>query len=185
MNKEQFWQIIDSARAESEGDIDEMADVLADKLSAIETPEIFAWHQIFLEYQHLSYKEKLWAAAYVINGGCGDDGFDYFRAWLTAQGKAVFVNALENPDSLADVDEAREDETEFEDMLSAASSAYFKKLNIKADYDLFYEELDKYPLSDTVKSEIKEEIVYAQDIDEEWDEDELETVVPKLYAKFD
>lgn len=40
-------------------------------------------------------------AAYVINGGCSDDGFIDFRSWLIAQGKAVYDAALADPESLA------------------------------------------------------------------------------------
>jgi hypothetical protein len=28
-----------------------------------------------------------WGAAYLANGGCSDDGFDYFRGWLIGQGR--------------------------------------------------------------------------------------------------
>ncbi|WP_342210876.1 LysR family transcriptional regulator [Streptomyces sp. DH-12] len=47
--------------------------------------------------------EPLWAAAYVINGGCSDDGFDYFRGWLIAQGREVFERAVARPGALADL----------------------------------------------------------------------------------
>ena len=50
-----------------------------------------------------SYRTRLWAAAYVINGGCSDDGFDYFRGWLIVQGRHVFEQAVVNPDALADL----------------------------------------------------------------------------------
>ncbi|MFE5591185.1 DUF4240 domain-containing protein [Streptomyces sp. NPDC056549] len=33
-------------------------------------------------------------AAYMVNGGCCDDGFDYFRGWLIAQGRNVFERAV-------------------------------------------------------------------------------------------
>jgi hypothetical protein len=76
-----------------------------------------------------SYLAKLWAAAYLINGGCSDDGFDYFRGWLLAQGKTVFFAAIANPDSLAEVlphlpGWQPGEELEFEDMLSIASDIF-------------------------------------------------------------
>lgn len=49
-----------------------------------------------------SYRAPLWAAAYVINGGCSDDGFDYFRGWLIMQGREVFEQVLADPEALAD-----------------------------------------------------------------------------------
>ncbi|EKC76209.1 hypothetical protein LEA_04821 [human gut metagenome] len=36
--------------------------------------------------------------------GCSDDGFIDFRAWLIAQGKEVYMNALRDPDTLADIE---------------------------------------------------------------------------------
>ena len=38
----------------------------------------------------------------MINGGCSDDGSDYFRAWLMLQGRETFGQAVADPDSLAD-----------------------------------------------------------------------------------
>ncbi|OSP39974.1 hypothetical protein B7767_28795 [Streptomyces sp. 13-12-16] len=47
--------------------------------------------------------DPLWAAAYVINGGCSDDGFDYFRGWLIAQGRETFERVVADPDALAEL----------------------------------------------------------------------------------
>jgi hypothetical protein len=52
--------------------------------------EIVAAQQVLWDLMAESYTNPLWAAAYVINGGCSDDGFDYFRGWLIAQGREVF-----------------------------------------------------------------------------------------------
>lgn len=186
MDTKQFWAVIDKARKQADG-WEDMYDPLVGILATQDTPDILKWKQIFDEYQHLSYKNKLWAAAYIINGGCSDDGFDYFRGWLTAQGKNVFLKALKNPDSLADV-EACEGDVEFEDILGAPSDAYFKKLNIKPDYDRFYAELEKHPLPDADKSQMAAEITYAKDIDAEWDDEDdesLSELLPKLCKAFD
>jgi hypothetical protein len=187
MDIKSFWKIIDKTRRESDG-WEDMYEPLVNNLSNLEINEIMLWGNIFDEYQRLSYKNKLWAAAYVINGGCSDDGFDYFRAWLTAQGKRIYLKALKDPDSLANVDVVEED-VEFEDMLSVAAEAYFKKLGIKDyDYDQYNKELDKYPLSDNIKNEMASEIEYPEDIDVEWDGDDeegLKKMLPKLCKAFD
>ena len=47
-----------------------------------------------------AYRQELWGAAYLINGGCSDDGFVYFLGWLIAQGRDVYQAALPDPDSL-------------------------------------------------------------------------------------
>jgi hypothetical protein len=68
-----------------------------------------------------SYTWALWGAAYLINGGCSDDGFDYFRGWLICQGRDVFQRAVHDPDSLASHSAPN---VECEEALSVARCAY-------------------------------------------------------------
>lgn len=186
MNKETFWSIIDQARSSGKGWTN-MYEPLVQALSRLESSEILQWQQIFSLYQQLSYKNKLWAAAYTINGGCSDDGFDYFRGWLTAQGKDVFLNALNHPDSLAEV-EACEGDVSFERILGAACNAYLQKLSLPQEYERFYAALDHHTLADSVAEAITSEITYADDIDKDWDEDDEEAMrewLPQLCEAFD
>lgn len=180
MDYNQFWKLIDEAREFADG-WEEMYDPLVETLSKLSDEEIMRWGQIFSLYQKLSYKDRLWAAAYVINGGCSDDAFDYFRGWLTAQGKAVFLSALRDPDSLADI-EPEDGEAEFEDMLSVSTYAYFKKHNLKQEYDRYYSERDKYPLPAEEIAAIESEIAYAEETGLDWGSDEslLKEIVPRL-----
>jgi hypothetical protein len=59
-----------------------------------------------------------------MNGGCSDDGFEYFRGWLVAQGQQVYEAALADPDSLAKVIDPDNDEHESEDILYVGMRAY-------------------------------------------------------------
>ena len=184
MDINKFWSLIDESRETAER-WEDMSDPLIYKLSELDVSEIMTWHQIFLEYQSLSYKQKLWAGAYVINGGCSDDGFDYFRGWLTAQGKDVFLNALKEPDNLADI-ETCEGDVEFEDILGVAPCAYFSKMEMEDDdYDAFYRELAAHNLSEELKNKMRAEVIYADDIDLKWEEDNLRKILPKLCKAFD
>ena len=186
MNISRFWEIIETAREKAQGDLDAQFVQMTAVLEQLDAEEILAWQQMFNEYQRLSYKNKLWAAAYVINGGCSDDGFDYFRGWLTAQGRNVFLAALRDPDFLADLIEVEEGEAEFEDMLGTASSAYLKKLNLGRDYARFYEDLKSHSLSDADKAAMLAEIRYQADIDGDWhDDNELKKQLPRLCEKYD
>ena len=101
MNDDQFWALI-----EEHVEIGEVfgADVskLEEALAALPPEEIVAFDELFSGHYTASYAWPLWNAAYLINGGCSDDGFDYFRAWLIAQGRDVFERAVADPDSLAD-----------------------------------------------------------------------------------
>ena len=123
------------------------------------------------------------AVHYVINGGCSDDGFDYFRGWLIAQGKSVFMKALENPDSLAKLDEI--DEAECEYIMSVAGSAYLEKFSDgSADWDKFYSGIKLNPLTQSEIDSIHSEIVYGDDMDIEWEEEDLAEIVPELYERY-
>lgn len=96
---DRFWQIVDQTVTP---DYDAQLDRLAEALSKLSRDEILAFDADFWKASKVAYRWDLWGAAYVINGGCSDDGFIDFRSWLIAQGKAVYDAALANPESLAD-----------------------------------------------------------------------------------
>jgi hypothetical protein len=102
MDTDGFWHLIDRAREQADGDAHVVATKATDLLAAMRPEEIIAAQQLLWDQLAVSYTAPLWAAAYVINGGCSDDGFDYFRGWLVTQGRDVFDQALADPDSLAD-----------------------------------------------------------------------------------
>ena len=101
MNVDTFWQLIDSTRRRSKGDQDEHINALTTALSELPEDEIVAFARIFNVFWARAYSWDLWAAAYIIGGGCSDDGFMDFRAWLISKGRRVYENALITPDSLA------------------------------------------------------------------------------------
>lgn len=118
-----------------------------------------------------SYRDDIWCAAYIMNSGCGDDGFDYFRYWLISRGKNAFYKAIANPDSLAEITEVSE-EFEFEDFGYIANNA-FEENTGKDVYD--YMDLAKafggpYPKLDFT-----------------WEEENpqsMKAICPKLFDKF-
>lgn len=187
MNKEQFWALIEEAKRQAAGELEAFAPALTQQLEALEPEDILLFQTIFEQYYELCNKSKLWAAGYLVNGGCSDDGFDYFRGWLIAQGKQVYLNALRDPDSLTDTD-IRDDNCELEEILSGcAISAYIKRVgssgNEMDDYDTFYTDLNMLELTEDALAQLKAEIVYAPYIDAPWEEDQLEALLPRLYAK--
>ncbi|MER8092894.1 DUF4240 domain-containing protein [Streptomyces goshikiensis] len=110
MDKQTFWKLIETARADAAPD--EVAARAAGLLALRPEREIAAAQQVLWDLLAESYSAPLWAAAYLINGGCSDDGFDYFRGWLLTQGETVFTAALADPDSLAGHPAVREAATE-------------------------------------------------------------------------
>ena len=88
--------------------------------------DIVRFQTDFQEQLARSHSWNLWGAAYVINTGCSDDCFEYFRAWLISRGRAAFDAVVANPDSLADLPDFRPG-AEFEDILHVAAEAYRAK----------------------------------------------------------
>ena len=105
MDTRQFWKLIEDARARvaDAADSEAIAAGAAVLLSALPREEIVDAQRVLNSLQTASYRNTLWAAASLINGGCGDDGFEYFRGWLIVQGREVFDRSVGDPDSLADL----------------------------------------------------------------------------------
>jgi hypothetical protein len=103
MDAEMFWKLIDESRVAARGVINDQADFIVGKLLRLSETEIIAFESIFWRLMAEAYDASLWDAAEIIGCGCGDDGFEDFRAWLIAQGKARYEMALSNPESLADL----------------------------------------------------------------------------------
>jgi len=163
MTEEEFWKLIEKS-GEQSGECEAQAAALAWLLSAQTAGAIQAFDDIFAAKRADAYRWDLWGAAYLINGGCSDDGFEYFRCWLIGQGREIFESALKNPDSLADVLSGDEDDLECEDLLYAADRAH--------------EDLVGDPLPPRTYSGPSEPH------GSEWDEDDLAEMFPRLAAKF-
>ncbi|MEV7282443.1 DUF4240 domain-containing protein [Streptomyces sp. NPDC093111] len=143
MDREQFWILIEEARepALDTKDASGIADCASDLLASRSSPEITAAQQILWDLMADSYQNPLWAAAYVLNGGCSDDGFDYFGGWLIAQGRTVFERAVADPDTLAVLPDVRAAAPEgifgCEEMLSIAWNAHQKATGQELPADAF------------------------------------------------
>ncbi|MEU9315015.1 DUF4240 domain-containing protein [Streptomyces sp. NPDC048295] len=131
MNKQQFWQLIEAARnqASNPDDGETVARTAASLLAARPVEEIVAAEQVLWDLMVDSYTNPLWAAAYIANGGCSDDGFDYFRGWLIAQGREVFERVVADPDALVELPVVQASaadgvDLEGEDMLGIARNAH-------------------------------------------------------------
>lgn len=128
MTEPEFWNVVDAARAVAERSA-ELPAKLEDRLSRMPINQIIDYETIFWRLMDASYDKYLWLAAGVICGNCGDDGFDYFRGWLIAQGKQVFERALEDPDSLAELQslEGNDELPELEQLLYVGRNSFEKK----------------------------------------------------------
>jgi predicted DNA-binding WGR domain protein len=131
MTKQEFWALIDQSRRATE-DIEEQIDRLRNLLGQLTADEILAFDRHFQEALQAAYRWELWAAAYIINGGCSDDGFDYFLGWLIAQGQRYFEASLADPNNAGTKVEPG-DYVECEEIWYVAAEAY-ETLTGKSDF---------------------------------------------------
>lgn len=107
---------------------------------------------------------------------CSDDSFIDFRAWLVSQGRDVYMAALKDPDSLADV--------------PSYQDYRFDSLPFMGDYA--YEELtgrDAFQNFDpseyhVLAAEVNQDIVYGDGIGYPYTWSEAAAYLPKLCAKY-
>ena len=105
MSKDAFWALIQEAKTACGQDLNAMEYYLQEQLVSMGPAAAKNFHDILQTYEDLADQYGLWDAVSVIKEyGCSDDGFIDFRAWLIAQGKEVYMNALRDPDTLADIE---------------------------------------------------------------------------------
>lgn len=129
MRTDDFWAVIGRATADRPASPAEVAKRAAADLATRDPEEIVAWARHLDKVMAASGTQDLWAAAYLINGGCSEEGFDSFRGWLIAHGREAVAQSVKSPDSLADVPAVRAAAEngavfEAEEVLSIAEDAY-------------------------------------------------------------
>jgi hypothetical protein len=129
MKTDDFWAVITRATADRPGSPAEVAKSAAADLATRDPEEIVAWARHLDKVMVASGTEDLWAAAYLINGGCSEEGFDNFRGWLIAHGREAVARSVKSPDALADLPAVRAAVDtgavfEAEEVLSIAAEAY-------------------------------------------------------------
>ena len=114
MNVDEFWELIDTTREASGGNISKQVHLLVEILAKRSIDEILGFEATMINLIDNAHIATLWDAAEIIGCGCSDDGFEYFRGWLISQGRTVYENALADPESLLDLiditDYAQEEE---------------------------------------------------------------------------
>ncbi|QIL73053.1 DUF4240 domain-containing protein [Diaphorobacter sp. HDW4B] len=127
MSEIRFWSLIEQAKG-SGGDL-EHAHRLTRLLVQLQPTEIIEFQILLDQFHSKASLGDLWAAGALLNNGhATDDGFEYFRYWLIAQGEQRYLRALSNPDSLADLHDATKDKeqsnAEWESYGAAPYQAY-------------------------------------------------------------
>ncbi|NGZ86388.1 DUF4240 domain-containing protein [Duganella sp. SAP-35] len=162
MDEKKFWRIVDAVRADAGDDFESRPLVLQKHLALFEPEEIQRFQQRYEALLLEANSWSLWGAAWLMNGGCSDDGFKYFRDWLISEGEETFKAALAKPDFLASL--PRREYFELEAFGYAALKAYAAKGAGELDRDF--------------------KVEYAVTAGEEWEESDLPTLFPALSAKY-
>jgi hypothetical protein len=122
MDRSAFWALIEESRGQGRFCEEQVADLRA-KLQDLELAEVVSFQQHLWTLLAEAYRGDLWAVAYIVNGGCSDDGFIDFRGWLIAQGREFFEEVLRAPERVGErVQESGE--ASCGDMVYAAEEVY-------------------------------------------------------------
>ena len=153
MNKEQFWRIVDDVRSSADPrDQGAVLFALQEQLRKLPSAEIMEWQEIFQFYDDAAYRDELWAASGAMGAHCSDDGFMDFRSWLISQGRDVYMAALRDPESLAEVDTEGQS-LNFEQYAYVAPKAYAQRRAYEAG-----------PLADVIREYINWASQYEQQV---------------------
>lgn len=161
LKADEFWRIIEAARANSRNGEADM-DVIKRNLEGMKEQDVQSFDDELQRRRAESYRWDLWAVACIVNGGCSDDGFDYFRGWLISKGRKYFETAMADPARAAD--EAEPDACECEDLLYIPASVYKDKTG-----RILPRSGVPFP---------------SNPVGHAWEEAELEGLYPALWARF-
>lgn len=162
MEPKKFWEIIGAVKIAAGSDLESRPRILEQKLSGLPTPDIQAFQRTYESLLLNANRWSLWGAAYLMNGGCSDDGFKYFRDWLISEGQDVYESAIADPDSLA----------------SLAKRDFF-------ELELYgYSALHAFAQAGAGELERDFSLEIASPTGAEWREDDLPKLFPKLAAKY-
>lgn len=214
MDKETFWKVIGEVnRCVEDGDQEAVLEATQRKLMEYSAADIARWHEIKGVYMQLADRNDLWAACAATGSRCSDMGFINFRSWLISQGRDVYMQVLQDPDSLAEM-AVPKGEANFEAYASIALYTYTQKKEIETkglasvleDYLLwiitvrefraksylwtlvcrnnFYPEFSAHVLGAEEKKEILAEVDLRPDINCNWNLETLPQIVPRLCRKY-
>jgi len=176
MDEEQFWAIVQTAVDEAGDDEEAYLEVVKRELSKLSLKEMIGFRLRTDKLLYDSYTSEMWCAGYLMNGGCSDDGFEYFRLWVISRGRKVYEAAMANPDNLIDYidDDDEMDFFEFELFWYVALEAFEEAVDAElydyVDDDNFKTCEGNYP-----------------NFEFNWEEDDPESMqklCPRLFEKF-
>lgn len=166
MTEDEFWNLVDDVNDKSGGSPEAKESLLRERLETLDARAIATFSKYLDAIMDRAYAWNVWAAAYIIHGGCSDDGFMDFRSCLIFLGRRVFDAACARPDSLAALDDATLEGTGHEGLVYVVGEVHEAKAGA-------------YPARAAPPP--------AEPSGEAWDEDDeegLAALCPELWKRF-
>ena len=121
-----FWNIVDASVKNTKNQ-DEQERLLVKKIEKLTPKQMIGFRLRTDKLLYDTYNSEMWCAGYIMNGGCSDDGFEYFRNWIISRGQDTYYKAKENPDSLISEFVEGEEYYDFESFWYVALTAFENK----------------------------------------------------------
>jgi hypothetical protein len=172
LEEDLYWTIIDNSLKNTSNQ-DDQEHYLIKEIGNLTPKQMVGFRLRTDKLLHDTYNSELWCAGYIMNGGCSDDGFEYFRNWIISRGKETYYSAKQNPDNLIKEVNEHSDIYDFESFWYVALEAFKGKTG-----------KDLYDYIDDENFHTKEG-QYPQ-IEFNWEEEHPESmkkICPKLFEK--
>lgn len=173
LDEDLFWEIIDKSLKNTSGQ-DAQEQFLIQEIKQLSPTQIVGFRLRTDKLLYDTYNSEIWCAGHLMNGGCSDDGFEYFRNWVISRGKKAYYQAIKNPDNLITEVDKDIEIYEFENFWYVALEAFSQKTG-----------RNLYDYIDNENFNTREGQYPALMFDwEEENPESMKKICPKLYAKF-
>lgn len=175
INTDKFWILIDNAVKASNGKDSIKERHLTTELTKLSLDDIKDFEISFRKCVIDADDFKVMAAQKIIDGYVSDDTYLYFRCWLIGQGETIYTESLKNADCLSTVVN-KGDTYNFEEIMYVATKAYSLKTGKKED--------ETFPRDTAIAMGLDYDFGAPPTKGNDWTEDQLPSLLPKLWAKF-
>ncbi|MCF3112062.1 DUF4240 domain-containing protein [Niabella sp. CC-SYL272] len=174
LDEDLYWSIIDKSLKNTD-DQETQEQFLIKEIGKLTPKQMIGFRLRTDQLLYDTYSSEMWCAGYIMNGGCSDDGFEYFRNWVISRGRDTYLKAKQNPDNLITQVHRDAEYYEFEAFWYVALEAFKQKtgkdLYNYIDYDHFKTREGNYP---SFKFTWKEE-----------DPESMKKICPRLFEEFE
>jgi len=175
MDRQEFWKIIEYSLSNSNGNQETQEKLILEKLLYYSLEDITNFEIIFRQLIIEADDYKIMAAEKIIEGWVTDDPYLYFRCWLIGLGQKTFEETMKSPDYLADIISKTTD-TGFEGLMYVATMAYSQKSGKEEDRT--------FPRDIAIGKGLDYDFGAPPTKGSDWEEDQLPSLYPRLWARF-